>query len=152
EAPRLVALLLLTFALALSAGAQVAVPPTPLAGVSGPAMNYPDGSRLRARYEHFKGGVQLPAARPGMTAQAFGLAAATQSQSRLPAGFTLKPGDTFRVEGDAPAARRGATGAVARPAAPARYITLHAVEYRGIPLARGSDYLTVVTEDGRLLA
>jgi hypothetical protein len=153
ETPRLVAFLLLTLALALPAGAQVAVPRTPLAGVSGPAMNYPDGSRLRMRYVEFKGGVKLPGARAGMTAQAFGLAAATESQSRLPAGFTLKAGDTFRIEGDARAARRGtAAGAAARPAAPAKYITLHAVEYRGIPLARGSDYLTVVTEDGRLLA
>jgi hypothetical protein len=153
---------LVLFGLAGVTEAQVA-PKTPMISAPQAEKNYPDGKRLRARYEEHKGGVKLSAVRPGMTAAAIGSAAAAEGQKRLRSGFTLQRGETFQIIEDVPQPSGGpaaptpgtapsaaSTGA-RRQRGQAKFITLHRVEYRSIPLSKGSDYLTVVSEDGRLL-
>jgi len=150
-------------ALAQSANAS------PFLGV-GPGAGYPEGGRLRATYQLEKGGTPIPSATRGMAPRA--LAERAAAQSRLPQGFALKEGSSTRVllrpaperastlapSGEVTEATEGQKRAISSDAAEdetpegAKVITLHTVDYKGIPLARGSDYLTIVAGDGRLLA
>lgn len=153
---------------------------TPLAGVAPGERDYPEGNRLQAAYETFAGGIPLPEPRTGERTRAtVGFSAALEIQSRLPQGFTLEAGDTARVMDDLPeptgqaqSARPGrpspepdvtraagpSAGAAelpeegAAPSTPAKYITLYPVQFQGIPLSKGSDVLSIVSEDGLLLA
>ena len=131
---------------------------SPFAGVAPQEQNYPSGARLRANYEEVGGAARVPVARTGMTAAAASLGAAAEIQSRMPEGFTLGEGTTARISGEmpAPSAARPAARFEAAPEAgpdrsPTRYVSLYPIEYQGIPLMKGSDYLAMVDEDGRLL-
>jgi len=87
------------------------------------------------------------AARPAV----MGLAAAARIQATLPEGFTILPGETKQI-GPAvtpPNAARAASGPVG--ASDQKYITVHPLKYQGVPLAKGSDYMTVVSADNRLI-
>ena len=77
------------------------------------------------------------------------LGAAAEIQARLPASLTLGPGATSRISGDPAGQPRERSAAAA--AAPARFVTLYQVNYDEIPLSKGSDYLAIVDEEGRLL-
>lgn len=136
----------------------------------GPDVGYPDGSRIRATYRMEKGGAAIAGVTRGMVVRA--LAERAAARARLPTGFTLRTGATTRlllgpapervstigVSGEVTEAvepiHRSVAADVGEAAAPedAKLITLHAIEYRGIPLAKGSDYVTFATGDGRLLA
>jgi len=133
----------------LTANAQKP-PAAPLAG-SAATVDYPDGSRSRADYQLIKDGAALPGARAKMPATEIGTLAARESQAKLAEGFTIKPGQTVRVMSQAPKLSAAKTAAGAGDTR-AKLMTLHPVEYRGVPLAKGSDYLSIATEDGRLLA
>jgi len=131
---------------------------SPFAGVAPQEQNYPSGARLRANYEEVGGAARVPVSRTGMTAAAASFGAAAEIQSRMPEGFTLGEGTTARISGDmpAPSAARPAARFEAAPEAgpdrsPTRYVSLYPIEYQGIPLMKGSDYLAMVAEDGRLL-
>lgn len=129
---------------------------SPFAGVIADDVSYPTGVRLRSTYEEVGGTVEMAVPSTGMTSATAGFASAAAIQSRLPVGFNLGPGKTNRVSGDLPeaagAARLGAVDAAeARDAPPDKYISLYPIEYQSIPLAKGSDYLAIVSEDGRLL-
>lgn len=117
-------------------------PPTPPATVSSEARLYPDGSTSGAEYD--MPNLPLAASSTGDVANAMGLAAA--AQATLPEGFVLLPAETKRTGAIAPVN-------VAKAASPAneKFITVHPLAYRGVPLAKGSDYMTVTNADGRLL-
>lgn len=143
---------LLTAGMVLAADAQKP-PATPLAGTTA-TVDYPDGSRSRADYQLIKDGAALPGARAKMPAAEIGALGARESQSKLAEGFVIKTGQTVRVMSQAPKlpAAKAAAGVAAAVDARTKLMTLHPVEYRGVPLAKGSDYLSIATEDGRLLA
>jgi hypothetical protein len=131
---------------------------SPLARVAPEEHNYPSGARLRANYEEVGGAASVPVPRAGMTEAVASLGAAAEIQSRMPEGLTLGEGSTVRISGDTPAraaaapATRFEVAPEAGPGrAPAKYVTLYPIEYQGIPLMKGSDYLAMVAEDGSLL-
>ena len=156
---RSVAYLALAAALpALTLAGSAQAQQSPFAGDMANADLLPDGSRLQADYAEIGGAVRTAGARPAMSAAAAGFAAAAEIQGRLPAGFTLGQGSTSRVSADlpgraaaSPSARFAAPRAAATQPAVDRFVTLYPVAFSGVPLAKGSDYLAVVTEDGRLL-
>lgn len=123
---------------------------------SAKATDYPNGSRLKSNYR--PGTADLQVARtPGVNKDAaVGFAAAASAQAQLPPGFTLQRGTTTRVMDDpappAGDALRAAPGSkAAAGASQAKYFALYPIEYMSIPLAKGSDFLAVVHEDGRVL-
>lgn len=131
----------------------------PFAGMPAEEADYPSGDRLQSRYETMPGGAALPAFRAAMTEDDLGFVAGAEIQPRLPEGFALRQGSTAHVLTDlppsaAPALRRQAMPADPSAASPGRgkYISIYPLQYRGVPLAKGSDYLAIVSEDGRLLA
>jgi hypothetical protein len=134
------------------------VPQTPLAGAPALEQGYPNGERLQSKYESIIGGVELPGARRGMRGTALGFAAAAEIQLRLPEGFTLKEGVASRVMHDMPGtldpnrkSRRG-PGTEEQPASTEKSIVLYPLAYKGVALSKGTDYLAIVSNDGRLLA
>ncbi len=152
--------LLITLPLSGLAGTAQAqqVQQSPVAAVPTEESNYPSGTRLRSTYEEIGGAVKLAVPRIGMTPAAAALGGAAEIQNRLPAGFTLGRGSTVQVSGTLPsreaagAERRFGVVEEAQPQAiPTKYVTLYPVDYNGIPLSKGSDYLAIVAEDGRLL-
>jgi hypothetical protein len=123
---------------------------SPFAGDFSREMSFASGDRLDASYSEVGGSVTIPVPRTRMNAAAAAaLGAAAEIQARLPANLTLGPGATTRISGDAPGQPR--TRAAAPAAAPARFVTLYPVSYDRIPLSKGSDYLAIVDEEGRLL-
>jgi hypothetical protein len=86
-----------------------------------------------------------------------GHAAATRIQANLPEGFALLNGNTSHLA--PPPARPTArmapptTAAPSAPNAPSaeRFVTLFPLAYKGIPLSKGSDYLSVMDGEGRIL-
>ncbi|CCE09503.1 exported hypothetical protein [Bradyrhizobium sp. STM 3843] len=128
------------------------VPASPLAAA--PADNrYPDGSRLQAQYASVNQSVALPAASAAVRAAAAGFASAAAVQTDLPDGYSLLPatashiGAADRQASVAP----GANPTAAAAAATEKFITVFPLAYHGVPLSKGSDYLTVVAGDGRVL-
>src|SRR6266404_74355 len=121
-------------------------PSSPFAAVSAETKRYPAGNRLREEYETPNQPLAAPAAGDAARPAVLGLAAATRVQATLPEGFTVLPGATRQIA----SATARAAGA---PAAPSndKFITVHPLAYRGVPLAKGSDYMTVVGADNRLL-
>ena len=133
---------------------QSAPPSTPLAAVSTDAKRYPDGHRLRSEYDEPNQPLAAPvtgdAARPAV----LGLAAAARVQSTLPEGFTILPAETKQISASgtpASAAPDAGGGNTPGPMSNEKFITVHPLAYRGIPLAKGSDYLTIVGANNRLL-
>jgi hypothetical protein len=126
---------------------------SPLAGVAGENANYPRSDRLRANYQEVGGAVQVVVPGSGMTAAVAGFGAAAQIQAGLPQGFTLGVGSTTRLGGETPpqAARPLAGSEATAEPATTRFVTLYPIAYQGIPLSKGSDYLAIVADDGRLL-
>lgn len=131
---------------------------SPFAGVAPEEHNYPSGARLRANYEEIGGAARVPVPRAGMTAAMASFGAAAEIQSRMPEGFSLGEGTTARIAGDMPAPSAAGPAArfqVAPEAGPSRsptkYVSLYPIEYQGIPLMKGSDFVAMVAEDGSLL-
>jgi hypothetical protein len=129
----------------------------PFAGVPAEEANYPSGDRLQSQYDTIPGGAALPGFRATMTEDAVGFAVAAEVQSGLPEGFVLQRGRTAHVMSDLPQRIDAEFQDVpadrqAAPASQGKYLSNYSLEYRGVPLAKGSDYLTIVSEDGRLLA
>jgi hypothetical protein len=149
---------LIAVAMATAIPVSAQQPPTsPLA--TAPAANrYPDGSKLRTQYSPVNQPINLPPARAGARAASAGFAAAASVQTDLPEGFSLLAATTSHIGGtDQPAnPNAGANLAPAAAAAPTagspteKFITVFPLAYRGVPLSKGSDYLTVVNGDGRL--
>jgi len=132
-------------------------PASPLA--TAPAGNrYPDGSKLQTQYSPVNQPINLPPAPAVARAASAGFAAAASVQTDLPEGYSLLPAATSHLGGTAQPATPGAGAnlAAATAAAPAagspaeKFITVFPLAYRGIPLSKGSDYLTIVNGDGRL--
>jgi len=130
-------------------------PPSALAVA--PAENrYPDGSKLQAQYSTVNQPIVLPSAPANVRAASAGFASAASVQTDLPEGFSLLAATTSHIGGTeqpsgagpanmAPASNTGATGNPTE-----KFITVFPLAYRGVPLSKGSDYLTVVGGDGRI--
>jgi len=146
----------LVMAVTGSAAIAQQTPTTPLAAVAPDAKHYPDGMRLREQYDTVNQPLNLPAARDEAKRAAVGLAAASRVQARLPDGFTLLPGTTVQVSmagGPANESARplAAPSAANAPTANEKFITVHPLAYQGVPLSKGSDYMTMASGDNRLL-
>jgi hypothetical protein len=121
-------------------------------------MDYPSGKRLESNYKTFPGGIQLPAFRTAMAEDAIGFAVAAEIQAHLPKGFVLQRGRTTNVlsQMHQPEELRLQSATDDPHAAPepyrGKYLSLYRLEYHDVPLAEGSDYLAILSEDGRLLA
>lgn len=135
---------LLPLGLTVGVTAGAAEPKTPLAGVPSETAHYPNGDHLQTSYDFVGGAKALPGVRRGMAPANVAEIARKAAATRLPAGFTLGPGATARIgEG-------GATfGAGAGGVAP-KLITLYPVSYRGVALAKGSDYLMITSPGGKV--
>ena len=121
------------------ASAQINAPPPRAEIFMPPAeMHAEYSTRDQVRY------VGVPAAagemRNGLAPNA--PAAQAQAQALLPEGFVARPTNALRV---------GPANGNAANSIPEKVISLYAVDYRGIPLAKGSDILTVVSASGMLL-
>lgn len=127
-------------------------PTTPLAGATTVAYPYPDGSNTRALYQLTADAPVLSGLRGGAQPSEIGALAARNMQARLPAGYQVKLGDTVRVMSQAPRLASTKSVVAAPEASRAKLVTLSRLEYQNVPLARGSDYLSIATEDGRVLA
>lgn len=130
-------------------------PASPVAAA--PAANrYPDGSKLRTQYDTpVNQPINLPPARAAVRAASAGFAAAASVQTDLPEGYSLRVAPTSHIGGTDQPANPSAGLAPTTAAAPAgspaeKFITVFPLAYRGIPLSKGSDYLTIVNGDGRL--
>lgn len=115
-----------------------------------PASDYPDGSRLQYLYQQTADAPVMPGIRTGAAPAEVGAAATRDLQSRAPQGFRLVPGQSIRVMGRAPQLATMKRALADPDTGPGKVVTLATVEYQGIPLARGSDYLSIASEDGRV--
>jgi hypothetical protein len=128
---------------------------SPMMAVNSDAVRYPDGSRLREQFDTPNQPLTVPNAAASQRASVAGMSAATAVQARLPDGFTLLQGQTVRI---APSSAPGARANMAPSGASAagassdeKFVTLHPLAYHGVPLSKGSDYLTIVGANNRLL-
>ena len=126
-------------------------PTSPLAAA--PVENrYPDGSKLQAQYSSVQQSVVLPSGPASVRANSAGFASAAAVQTDLPEGFSLLAAPTSRVaEQPARASMAPASGAAPAAGSTEKFITVFPLAYRGVPLSKGSDYLTIVGGDGRML-
>ena len=126
-------------------------PASPLAAA--PAENrYPDGSKLQSQYSSVQQSVVLPSGPASVRANSAGFASAAAVQTDLPEGFSLLAAPTSRVaEQPARASMAPASGAAPAAGSTEKFITVFPLAYRGVPLSKGSDYLTIVGGDGRML-
>ena len=142
------------FVIALAAlVAGPALAQSPLAGVDD--QNLPDGTRLTSVYRPGQGQLPVQAARGPAGVAVLGFQAAAAGQAQMPAGITLGRANTSRVmlrqpsSGNGPALTAKASG-MTDPHE--KLVTLFPLEYNGVPLSKGSDYLVVVNaNDGRVL-
>jgi hypothetical protein len=109
---------------------------------------YPSDVVVTETFRSFTGGRALPVL--GNTAALVSRLGNATTASRdlglaLMPGLEIRQGHTVQLFGAQPAAR-GAT-----PPSFSKLITLHPVAYRGVPLAPGSDVLSIATATGRLL-
>ncbi len=129
-------------------------PTSPVAAA--PTENrYPDGSKLQAQYSSVPRSVALPSAAASVRANSAGFASAAAVQTDLPEGFTLLAAPTSHVGGtDQPAGANMAPASAADRAASSteKFITVFPLAYRGVPLSKGSDYLTIVDGNGQIQA
>lgn len=146
-----IACVALTWAVPATSWAAQPLGKSPLAGTTVEDKNYPDGGRIRSQYEILKDGKPLPSVRIGM--KTTDVSEAVADGVKLPSGFKLRSGRTTKVmDRGTIGTRLKATSNATPDRSSAKYVTLYPVEYKGVPLAKGGDYLTVVSEDGRLLA
>jgi hypothetical protein len=114
---------------------------SPLARASG-RSGYPRDVVVAERFQFFPGGRALPVT--GDEAKVIARLESRQAVAgdlglSLMPGLTVGTGHTVRIRGARPAGR------------PARLVTLRPVAFRGVPLAPGSDVLSVASADGKLL-
>src|SRR5262249_26348709 len=124
---------------------------SPLAAAATERHRYADGNRLQAQYESVNEAVDLPPARPAARAAAAGLAAAARIQANLPDGLALLNGSTSHISPRPQAAQAAAAPSASAADSSEKFITLFPLAYHGVPLSKGSDYLSVVDGEGRLL-
>jgi hypothetical protein len=123
------------------------------AGRTGPSVNppqrvQPGDAVVSERYRFFAGGRDLPST--GVRAAPLSrLSAATAADLGVALAAGLELGAGHAVEVFAPPASPRAGGPA--PPAAARLITLHPLAYRGVPLAPGSDVMSVATARAKLL-
>ncbi|MES2090441.1 MAG: hypothetical protein V4532_10755, partial [Pseudomonadota bacterium] len=150
EAGGRIALGILFAACALSSSALHAQGPGASALTGVDDQNLPSGARLTTTYRPGQGRLQVQGTRGVGAAAALGTL-----QVQMPAGITLGRASTTRVMGRMPIVEGAAKGRVEDKGAAdsqAKYFTLYPLEYRGVPLAKGSDYLAVVSaDDGQVL-
>ena len=129
-------------------------PTSPVAAA--PVENrYPDGSKLQSQYSSVQRSVVLPSAAPSVRANSAGFASAAAVQTDLPEGFSLLAAPTSHVGGtDQPAGANMAPATAADRVASSteKFITVFPLAYRGVPLSKGSDYLTIVDGNGQIQA
>ena len=129
-------------------------PTSPVAAA--PVENrYPDGSKLQSQYSSAQRSVVLPSAAPSVRANSAGFASAAAVQTDLPEGFSLLAAPTSHVGGtDQPAGANMAPATAADRVASSteKFITVFPLAYRGVPLSKGSDYLTIVDGNGQIQA
>ena len=118
---------------------------------SAPASDYPDGSRLNYLYQQHADAPVMPGVRAGAEAMEVGAAAARELQSRLPEGFTLAPAQSVHVMSRAPKVATDKESLANLETGPGKVVTLARMRYHGVPLAPGSDYLSIASDDGRVL-
>jgi len=128
-------------------------PSTPLAAISPEVKQYPEGSRLREEYDTPNQPLAVPSTGEAARPAVMGLAAAARVQATLPEGFTILPGATKKIgpaitPANAVPSRVRAAGT---PSPDEKFITVHPLAFRGVPLAKGSDYMTIVGAENRLL-
>jgi Zn-dependent metalloprotease len=138
-----------TVALGIFVSAAAQAPPS---GATMAVAEYPDGSTARALYQLTMNAPVLEGLRAGAQPSEIGALAARDMQAKLPAGYQLKLGETVRVMSRAP--RLASTKIVDAETEErrAKLVTLSRIEYKNVPLARGSDFLSIATADGRVLA
>ena len=129
-------------------------PTSPVAAA--PVENrYPDGSKLQSQYSSAQRSVVLPSAAPSVRANSAGFASAAAVQTDLPEGFSLLAAPTSHVGGtDQPVGANMAPATAADRVASSteKFITVFPLAYRGVPLSKGSDYLTIVDGNGQIQA
>jgi len=135
------------------ASAQQQPPPSASPLAVAPAANrYPDASKLQAQYSSVNQPLNLPPARSASRAASAGFASAASVQTDLPDGFTLLAAPTSHIGGSGgPAGANATVSATPAAGSTEKFITVFPLAYRGVPLSKGSDYLTVVNGEGRLL-
>lgn len=147
---RLAALTTLTIALAWSTTATQAQSPPRTPMNSAPAADYPDGSRLQYLYQQNADAPVMSGVAKGAPPAEVGAAATRLLESRLPTGFRLLPAESVRVMGGAPQVAANKRALADPDAGPGKVVTLARLEYQGVPLAKGSDFLSIATDDGRV--
>ena len=129
-------------------------PTSPVAAA--PVENrYPDGSKLQSQYSSAQRSVVLPSAAPSVRANSAGFASAAAVQTDLPEGFSLLAAPTSHVGGtDQPVGANMAPATAADRVASSteKFVTVFPLAYRGVPLSKGSDYLTIVDGNGQIQA
>jgi hypothetical protein len=125
---------------------------SPLAG--GSDLNLPSGDRLSNTYRPGQGQLQVQALRGSGADATFGFLAAAAGQVQMPPGITLGRASTSRVM--ARTATAGTASLTAEERSPVdaqeKLVSLFPLDYNGVPLSKGSDYLMVVNAaDGRVL-
>ena len=124
---------------------------SPMAGVSSEEYNYPSGGHLVAQYQTVNQPIALPAGTGTAKSKAVGFAAAAQIQTGLPEGFTLQPGFTARISATEERAPDSSSREATAAGFTEKYIAFYPIAYQGIPLSKGSDYVSVIAGDGRVL-
>jgi hypothetical protein len=122
-------------------------PSSPLASATSDRYRFPDGSKLQAQYESSNEMVGLPSTGIAGRASAAGFGAA--AKARMPDGYSLLAGTTTHLPSRVAQRAAAATPPAADPSE--KFITIHPLAYQGVPLSKGSDYLSVVNGEGRLL-
>ena len=135
--------ILALLAAGVPAAAQQA-PQTPLAAVSSETVVYPDGGQAQEEYNLPDTELPVQAATPEVA----GLAAAMQGQASLGEGFSILPAETRTI---GPSGAPAEAAAAAAPSPEAKFITVHPLAYQGVPLAKTSDYVTIISGDNKLL-
>lgn len=115
--------------------------------------NVADGSRLKVAYDYRAGDdPPVQGLLPGVSRPHIAAMVEDQVQdSALPPGFSFGESETIPVMQDARAREIGIRSFGPSEDKREKFITLHSIDYRGVPLAEGSDFLSIVAADGRLL-
>lgn len=127
--------------------------PSPLAGIAPQRADYPHALVVKENFRFFAGGRALPFS--GDVAVVTARLAAAETATRdlgvsLIPGLEVQAGTSARLFETAPTPREDATRLGAESMAE-KVITRHPLAYRGVPLAPGSDILSIATATGQLL-
>jgi len=127
-------------------------PSSPMAGATDENVYYPSGTRLQSSYVVVNKDLGLAATPKASREATTGFAAASEIQAELPAGYTLGPASTAHItEATTGAESAPAAGAVPMVGASDKFITVYPLQYNGVPLSKGSDYMAMVSGSGTLL-